>query len=257
VRNALKWKRCHVDQSFPSDYLSKDRPLAKIPRRARTCDGYVLPERPHPPISSGPATRRRTAMRPLLVSLTIALLIPGIAACGETGDSPSAVKPTTANRESSSGGHVKDSNDFDNDPNSNDDQPFFGYGHAASAEETRTIASTVKRYYRAAVAHDGATACSMLYSIAAEEVVEQYGHSSTSPELRGTTCAVVMSKLFASRHRELAAETTKLRVTGVRVQGRKGLVLMSFATTPEPRRIAVQLQSGAWKVAYLLDGGMP
>lgn len=134
-----------------------------------------------------------------------------------------------------------------------DDGPVLYFGHAANAAEGRTITVLVKHYYAAAAANDGATACSLIYSIIAESVADEYGQS---PALSGKTCAVVMSKLFKQRHRELATEAAGLEVTRMRVSGDRGLVLLRLGTALE-RRVPVRREHGAWRLAVLFDVGVP
>ena len=75
-----------------------------------------------------------------------------------------------------------------------DDNSIHFFGHAAGAAEERTATAFVKRYYAAAAAGNGARACSLLSTEIAGSVVEQYGRPPGPPGLRGTSCAVVMSK---------------------------------------------------------------
>lgn len=150
-----------------------------------------------------------------------------------------------------------DSNDLDEDANTEDDNPIVDYGHAASAADARAITALVKRYYRAAAANDGASACRMLVAIVAEDVPEEYGQSPSPAYLRGKTCAAVMSKLFKLHHRQISAESPTRAVTQVRVGEGKGWVVLQSASTPEPRKIAVRREGGLWKIKDLLDSGMP
>jgi hypothetical protein len=217
--------------------------------------------------------RRRSKARSLARLLAAMLVSIGVTACGSAGEKAISTSPaslgaavtdstsmTTASNggpssltTTPSGSHHIDSNDGDNDPNSDDDSAILDYGHAASEPEKHAITALVARYYAAAAADDGASACTLIYGIVVETIPESY---SLSPELAGGTCAAVMSNVFKQRHKQLAAEAAALKVTEVRVEGKKGLALMYFGATPESH-IYVHREDGAWKVESLFAAGMP
>jgi hypothetical protein len=150
-------------------------------------------------------------------------------------------------------------NDYDNKSKSRydrDDNVVLHYGHVASAADKRVIAALVERYYAAAAAGDGAKACPLIFSLLAESVPEDYGQPPGPPSLRGKTCAVVMSKLFKQRHQELAVDAATFEVTGVRVDGKRGLALLSFGSVRD-RNIPVHREFGVWKIGDLVDSGSP
>lgn len=143
-------------------------------------------------------------------------------------------------------------NDRDNDRDHNhDDARALNYGHAADAAGRRVLATLVARYFAAAAAGDGGSACRLLVPLQAESVVEEDGRS---PSLRGRTCAVVMSKLFKLHHRELAEKSAALRVIETRVKDDRGLAILYFSEIPEVREIGLRRVGGKWKVLDLLDG---
>jgi hypothetical protein len=203
-------------------------------------------------------------MRSLLTLPSIVLLGMGLGACGNAGKrtgrgsglSFSAAAATIATTRVQL--RLPTDSDEDNDnPGSGrydaDDSPVLRFGHAASAVEMRAISSLVRRYYAAGAAGDGASACSLLYSLLADSVVEEYAGS---PGLRSKTCAEVLSKLFKQRHRELAGDVAALKTTVVRVGGDRGLSLVRFGATRE-RRVLLRRERGAWKMDVLLDVGVP
>jgi hypothetical protein len=204
-------------------------------------------------------------MRSLLTLPSIALLGLGVGACGNTGrgtgsapgsSSNVATRTAVAAKQTQSRLPTDSDNDNDNPGKSRydgDDGPVLHFGHAASAAEERAVAALVKRYYAAGAAGDGATACSLIDSLLAESVVEEYAQS---PALRGKTCAEVLSKLFRRRHRELAGDIATLKPTVVRVSGDRGLALVRFGATRE-RRLLLRRERGAWKMDVLLDVGVP
>jgi hypothetical protein len=134
-----------------------------------------------------------------------------------------------------------------------DDYNAPNYPYAASAVERRTAAAVLKRYLTAAVADDGAAACSLIYSLFAETIPESYGLPPLgSPALRGDTCAKVMTKMFKQQHKQLAAELPTLEVASVRVSHNRGLAVLHFKDMP-PRSITMHRERGVWKVDAVLD----
>lgn len=115
----------------------------------------------------------------------------------------------------------------------------------------------VKRYYIAAVANNGAKACSLVYWLFAEAIPEDYGQSPGPPALSGKTCPVVLSKLFRLHHEQLVADAAGLEVTGARVERRRGVVLLRFRGSREPRYIQMHRERHAWKIDALLDEALP
>jgi hypothetical protein len=178
-------------------------------------------------------------MRAPSALLALALLALGPAACGGSG----AARPAT------SAAHAKRDRDLDND-NNDDDQLVLGFGHVASAGEARPIVALVKRYYAAAAAEDGRAACRMLAPFVAESVAENQGQS---PRLRGGTCPVVMSKVFAVQHRELAAKSADYRFVRIGVEGDHALVALEFPAISEVHQLTLRRIGGRWWVLHLID----
>jgi hypothetical protein len=194
--------------------------------------------------------------RSLILMSAFALAGFGVFGCGSTA-TPRTVTSrtqrtveisTTASSKSASGGVSK--NDVDHDSDANDDD--YLYGHAASSADMRTIAMLLKSYYEAAAADDGKRACSMLYSLLAEEIPELYGEQPGSPALSGKTCAVVMSKFFRQYTRQLLSDAATIKVTTVRVRRNRALAIMSFRSMPR-RDILVHREHQSWKVDELMD----
>lgn len=181
--------------------------------------------------------------RPILLST--ALLGASLAACGCGSSQPHSA--VTAHGSSSSAA-VTESRTAPEAAN-----PVLGFGHPASAADMRAIAAVVREYYAAAAADDGARLCSLLYSLFAESVADDYGHEPGPPALRGDSCRVVLTKLFRQRHRQQVAELAALRVTGARIQYHKGLALLSFGSAGPPSYIAVKRERTVWKIDVLVD----
>jgi hypothetical protein len=180
----------------------------------------------------------------LALLLTIALLGLIVAACGSSSKSPGA-------NGTSSSATTKRDRDDDGDDN-DDDAHVLDYGRAPSASEKQALETLILDYYAASATEDGAKACRLLMPFVAESVVENTGHEQN---LEGKSCAVVMSKLFKSRHTLLAGEYASLKFYSVRVGGGRALTVLSFANLPEVRQIVARRDSsGNWRVLDLLDG---
>ncbi len=212
-------------------------------------------------------------MMPLRTACAIGLLSVGVCACGSAGTSSvrrasSGARAATAATTTSTSANTAPAPvnttadaDKDNDLGAPDDDrsnnEVLGYGHAAVPSERRAIASLVERYYKAALAEDGANACSMLFSTLAEAVPEDYGQSPPGPTyMHGTTCPAAVTALFKHYHRQLAIELPRLRVRSVRVDQRHGLVVLNFGALPE-RQISVEREGRIWRINTLLDSELP
>lgn len=209
------------------------------------------------------------------VRATLAIVLLGltVAACGAAGKGANATSRAGSNtRATRNAGRTRASStapgqsarkkdadsDYDNKSNGrhdSDDNAILRFGHTASPTERRMVAGIVKRYYAAGAEGDGATACSLIYSIFAEAIPEDYGQAPGPPGLRGKTCAAVLSKFFVQHHGRLAADSETLSVTGVRVEGNRGFALLSFRRMPD-RHIVLHRERGHWKLSALLDTGL-
>jgi hypothetical protein len=197
--------------------------------------------------------RQRTTLR-AAPAAAAALLAFGVTSCAR--DHPRRAVQRSALPHTA----PSDSNDLDGDPRSGDDSAVLGFGHAADPREAQKIGTVVSGYYRVALADEGSRACSMLYRTTLESIPEQVvlpsraGVESSSEE---HTCRALMASLFSSHHRSIAAEQSTMKVTHIRIAAARALVVMSFATTPEPRTMQLGLEDGKWKIKQPLDSGMP
>jgi hypothetical protein len=130
------------------------------------------------------------------------------------------------------------------------------YGQEASSADRHAITALVKRYYAAAAADDGATACALIYSPLSESVAEDYGQAPGPASLQGRTCQVVMSKFFRQVPGQPAAVLATTEVTGVRVKGRRGFALLRSKAVPEGD-IPVERELGTWKIGTLIGDPLP
>jgi hypothetical protein len=140
--------------------------------------------------------------------------------------------------------------DIDNDSDHNDDD--YGYGQKADAADLQAVTVLLEYYYAAGAAGDGNRACSLLYSLYAEEIPELYGEASGPPALRGTTCGAVMTKFFNQDRHQWMIDMASLKVNNLRVKRLRGLAILSFKSMPR-RDISVHREHGAWKVDELND----
>jgi hypothetical protein len=203
-------------------------------------------------------------VRSLLALLAIASFSVCVSACGGAAGNGGSIRkaslsptvgartaPTTTSSTISTG--PPRATDRDGDSDNNDDD--YAYGEAASPADRRVVTEIVRRYYAAAAAGDGAKGCSLIFSLLAEEIPELYGESSGPPELRGKSCAVVMSKVFKQQRQKLVTDAATLKVTSVRVKRNHALAMLSFRSMPQ-RDILVHREYRTWKIDELLDSGL-
>jgi hypothetical protein len=195
--------------------------------------------------------RTRQAGRPMAMLAATAVLCSGCAHSG-ADSAPATHAGVRAVAPRAFPGLASRSRDRDDDLDHNsDDGGVLGFGHAADAADRRSVTRLVTRYFAAAANADGASGCRMLTPLVAETVAERDGGS---PQLSGSTCAVVLSKLFARYHSALVEKQRTLMVTGVRVQGARALAILEFPTMPEKiRQIDGRRVRGSWKLFELLD----
>jgi hypothetical protein len=187
--------------------------------------------------------------------VTLGLPAALLAACGRSSDramQPEPVAATLARPPALTAptfsAHGKDR---DNDTDHNDDDgKILDYGHPASRRDFRLSADLVRRYFAAAAGEQGARACSLLAPFVAEAVPEYSGRSSGP---HGDSCPVALKKLFEHHHSELAMKNATLEVVGVRVEGRRGLVVLAFPTISEVREIVERRVGNGWRLIDLLD----
>jgi hypothetical protein len=196
-------------------------------------------------------------MKPLLTLLASSLLAASVCACGSAKSTSSA--PQASSGTSTSGDTSASTTSAAKSPAQQVDpaKAIVDYGHAANPADNQTITTLVRRYYTAAAADDGAKVCSLIYSIFEEAIAEDYGRPPGPASLRGKTCAVVMSKLFKQRHKQQVTDLARLQVTGVRLQGGKGYVLLSFGKTGPGRYLFVKREHSTWKINSLIDTEVP
>ncbi len=207
-------------------------------------------------------------LKALFALCALVLLSLGSAACGKAGKVSTATSSPTATTGSVSAPSGKQADtshaDKDGDGDStgkgrydSDDKALLDFGHAANASEQSQITTLVQRYYAVAARQDGATACSMLYSIFAESVPESYGTSPPGPAYaRGTTCPAVLTAFFKHFHQQIVAKLPKLEVSRVRVKERQGLAILSFGALPQSEMRVID-EGHTWRILSVVDTELP
>lgn len=212
------------------------------------------------------------AIKPLLVLSAVALLSLSATACGGAEKSTSVASRASSlgfkgdedddeeSAESNSNNSGDKDADFDNDAkdkrrgyHDSDDNVVLTYGHAASSAEQKALTDVVTRYYAAAAAGNGASACSMITSTFVQAIPEDYGQSPGPVYLRGKTCAAVMTLLFKHEHKRLAAAP---EITQVRVGDKQAYVFLGSQAVPASF-VTMEREGGVWKVAGLLAQALP
>jgi hypothetical protein len=166
----------------------------------------------------------------------------------QSGATPDVSRPSFF-----SGPRHPDAQDGDDDPGSLDDDPILNYGHTASKPDRLAITALIFGYYRAAASGDGKAGCSLLYSLIAETLSEDYGQSvdAVSP-----TCSATLSVLFEKEHHRLVADAHMMKVDSVRVDGSRAYVLLNLGRASQ-RYTVVHRDGGAWRVEQTFDVNLP
>jgi hypothetical protein len=205
--------------------------------------------------------RAATGPRALLACVTVVLLS-GIGGCGGAGANPgSAHEPSSGTPWTAALAHERDG-DADNDrlgagpPYDADNDAVPTYGRAAGKADARAVAAIVRLYYAAAATDDGRAACSLLQPTAAEALVEQYGPRKGPPELRGTTCAQIASRLFKRYRRELTEGAATLEVPIVQVRDGRAWAVVDLG---RPREYVAFLHRAGtgWKLTAMPGSTQP
>jgi hypothetical protein len=222
-------------------------------------------------------------MRRLLFAIASMLLCVGVTACAgagrHTGSGSSEISGGVSTRGYLNDGDVEqfydedaddsDRNRDDKDGDSSreyshtydnggyhdgDDRGVLTFGHAASSADTRAIAAVVERFYAAAAAGEGATACASMVSSVARAVPNDYRQAPGPSYLYGgRTCRAVMSRAFKYLRREM---TFAVEVSGARVNGDEGIALLGSRTMPASE-IRVRREHGVWKIDALFGAALP
>ncbi|HEU0249329.1 MAG TPA: hypothetical protein VFR48_01265 [Solirubrobacteraceae bacterium] len=134
-----------------------------------------------------------------------------------------------------------------------DDAQVLGQGRPPSPSVRREIATVVSKFYSAAVQQDGAAACAMLAPSLARTVVGTYGGAAGPVYMRGSTCKVVMTRLFTHAHAELVAP---VQILAVRVSGHRANAMVG-SRAMRASYIALESVGRRWVVSQLLGEPLP
>jgi hypothetical protein len=205
----------------------------------------------------------------LLWLAVVVLFSCGLVACGSTskGATPPSQVPDTKSSGTASAEHTNintgkavaapSPEQKAKTPLDNAARNVLNLGHAANATDKGLIAALVRRYYKAEADEDGAAACSMLYSLYAESVPEDYGVTPPGPTYaHGTTCPAVMTLVFKHFHNQIVARLPKLEISRVRLIAHQGVAVLSFGGRPE-REIHVTREGHIWRIVGLTDSELP
>jgi hypothetical protein len=210
-------------------------------------------------------------VKSLLALWLAALLSFGAAACGGTSKSTGSASQASSNaaltssssttpskaRGATDGDDIDDSGAYNSPGETEDDNEVTNYGREANSNDLHTATAFAKLYFAAAVANDGATACSLMLPKLAKAIPGGYGKAPDPIYMRGNTCTEVMTKFFEHRHQLLLKEAAGLEVTGVRRTTRTAFILLAFKGIRERRYMGVEQAGHTWKLEALLDSEYP
>ena len=117
--------------------------------------------------------------------------------------------------------------------------------------DKREIGALVENYYAAAVADDGARACSLIDSSLALSLPHDYGNSFGPSYMHGKTYSAVLTNMFKHLPGQSTADLASTKITGVRVMGNRGFAQFtsrSFRTG----EIAVAKRGRTWKLTVVI-----
>jgi hypothetical protein len=204
-------------------------------------------------------------MRSVWALFAVALMCVWIAACGGTSRSTVAASTTSSSAAITPAPplppgeanlpYVKDPDVDIGGANQNsgyrdkDDSRILAYyGRPASTAVRQEVASIASRYYAIAAAGKSKQACAMMSRGLLSEIPLVYGEFGAS-YLRGAkTCAALVSRLFAHRHRELIVPVV---VTGVLVKSDHAYALLGSRKIPASF-LALVDEHGEWMVERLI-----
>lgn len=219
------------------------------------------------------STSRAPAGIRLALVPTLLLLVGTVAACGSTGQdktkagithsSTDANAAVTAQATTSASNTPSGPFDKDNDGDAagkgryDSDDRAATFGAPASAAVRKSIASLARHYYSVEATENGEAACSMLYSVYEEAVVEDYGTSPPGPAYaRGSTCAAVLTAIFKHFHDQITERLSELEVSAVRVHEGQAVAILGFGSRAE-RELQLKREGKTWKVMALIDNELP
>jgi hypothetical protein len=169
--------------------------------------------------------------------LSAAVLAASIPACGgeDEQDSPSA------------------STDGGDGTVMRDDSNVEAYGRGADAASEAAIGAVVTGFFDANAARDGAKACRLLSSTTKRQLGLTLGQS---PELKGKGCSAILTRLFGLQSPQYRAAIKDIKVTGARLQGDRGFVLLEARAIPGDA-IPIRREGDVWKLGAVEATALP
>lgn len=134
-----------------------------------------------------------------------------------------------------------------------DDGLIVTWGHSAVASDAAAVGALVRSYYEAAAKDDGTGGCSLMSSQTAKEVPEDYGSGAGPAYLKGTTCPLVIGKLFVHDRSKFGAP---FAVTGIRVKGNEAFALIGSPSQPAGW-LKLRREEGTWRLTQLEPTPLP
>jgi hypothetical protein len=128
------------------------------------------------------------------------------------------------------------------------------FGEEADPGDRDAAATTVERFLRAQADGDSATACSLM-SASTKENLEVFVEGAASESLN-TPCTKLDEVLRSQIPAKTLAQSERIQVTAVRVEGDRGFVLYRDARGTESA-FSVVREGSAWKVAAIAGQSLP
>jgi hypothetical protein len=202
-------------------------------------------------------------MKVLAGLLAIALSMICTISCDEAHKQTTAIVKTATNAAVEKKAVVAKDSDGDGDgsggptgrPDS-DDHVIAYVGHPGRAADRREITSLIAAYYATAAAGNGTRACELTDQVLARAIPEDEGAKpyGLSFEQGQTTCPGIMTRTFKYFHNLLSAP---VRVTAVRIQGDRSVVLIASKTLPLGSYMEARREGRIWKIDRYVAGRLP
>ena len=136
-----------------------------------------------------------------------------------------------------------------------DDFSALHFGRVVDAAEAPAVTALVTRYFKAAAGEDAVEACPLVFWLLIEGVAEEHNRAPRTASQRARVCRELMPAVWRGYHQELVSDS-KLRVLSVGFKGNRGLVLLTFGSTPE-RIMVIHRQDGPWEINNFTATGFP
>jgi hypothetical protein len=194
-------------------------------------------------------SRALRKLPPLLLATLVCAA--GLAACGNTGSSPSSRPaaspnniPTTTTTSASVTPTVAASRGAASFRVPHGDNSIPDYGHETQGAARRRASSALAGFLRARENNKWATACTYL-AIPVREQLERLASSTTIK-----SCAAILTKLAAADPTKIKANTLLAAVAALRTHANNGFILFYDPKTTK-YVMPMSLENGAWKMTQI------